>query len=74
MEISGNLSKQSFSTGSGRITLKICLRDYFHLLKSPHFMLQVLRCDGSYLQVFTVSLGNLNALKTSFFPQYYEKA
>ena len=37
MEISRNLSKQSFSTGSGRVTLKNCLGDYSHLLKSPHF-------------------------------------
>ena len=36
MEISGNLSKQLFSRGSSRITLKNCLRDSFHLLKSPH--------------------------------------
>ena len=36
MEISGNLSKQLFTTGSSRTTLKICLRDYFQLLKSPH--------------------------------------
>ena len=34
MEMSENLSKQPFSTGSGRMTLKNCLRDYFHLLKS----------------------------------------
>ena len=54
MEISGKLSKQPFSTGSGRITLKNCLRDYFHLLKSPSFRLSVLRYDGSYSRVFTV--------------------
>ena len=35
MEISRNLSKQPFSTSSGRITLKNCLKDCFHLLKSP---------------------------------------
>ena len=49
MEISRNLSKQPFSTGSGRITLKNCLRDYFYLLKFPDF-----RCVGSYLRAFTV--------------------
>ena len=31
-----------------------CLRNYFHLLKSPNFRLQVFRSDGSYLRVFTV--------------------
>ena len=54
MEITENLSKQPLSTGSDRMALKNCLRDYFHLLESPHFRLQVLRCDGSYLRVFTV--------------------
>ena len=34
-----NLSKQSFSTGSGRLTLKNCLKNYFHLLKSSNFRL-----------------------------------
>ena len=33
METSGNLSDQPFSTGYGRITLKNCLQNYFHLLK-----------------------------------------
>ena len=42
MEINRNLSKQPFSTGSGRITLKNSLRDYFHLLKFPDFRLLVL--------------------------------
>ena len=37
MEISGKLSKQSFSTGSGRITLKNCLKDYFHLLLADFY-------------------------------------
>ena len=54
MEISRNLSEQTFSTGSGRITLENSLRDYFHLLKSPEFRLLVLKCAGSYPQVFTV--------------------
>ena len=54
MEISRNLSKHPFSTGSSRVTLKNCLRDYFDLLKSPDFRLQVLRYDGSYSRVFTV--------------------
>ena len=55
MEISRNLHKQPFSTGSGRKTLKNSLRDYFHLLKSPDFRLLVLKCAGSYLWVFTVT-------------------
>ena len=50
MEIARNLHKQPLSTGSDRITLKA----YFHLLKSPDFRLQVLRCTGSYLRAFTV--------------------
>ena len=54
MEISRNLSKQPFSTGSGRKTLKKSLRDYFHLLKSPDFRMLVLKCAGSYSRVFTV--------------------
>ena len=37
--MSGNLSDQPFSIGSGRITLKNCLRDYFFLLKSLDFRL-----------------------------------
>ena len=56
MEISRNLSKQPFSTGSGRKTLKNYLRDYFHLLKSPDFRLLVLKCARSYLRVFTVAI------------------
>ena len=31
-----------------------CLRDYFHLLKSPDFRLEVLRCAGSYSWVFAL--------------------
>ena len=54
MEISRNLSKQPFSTSSGRITLKNSLRDYFHLLESPDFRLLVLKCAGSYSRDFTV--------------------
>ena len=37
MKISGNLSNKTFSTGSGRITPKNCLRDYFHL-SYPHIL------------------------------------
>ena len=55
-KISRNLSKQPFSTGSGRITLKNSLRDYPHLLKSPNFRLLVLKCTGSYSRVFTVCI------------------
>ena len=40
--MSRNLSKQQFSTGSGRLTLKNCLRDYFHLLKSTEFKFRFL--------------------------------
>ena len=54
MEINVNLSKEPFSTGSGRLTLKNCPRDYFHLLISPNFTLWVLGCNGSYSRVFTV--------------------
>ena len=54
VEISRNLSKQSFPINSGRITLKNSLRDYVHLLKSPDFRLLVLKCVGSYSWVFTV--------------------
>ena len=50
-----NLSKQSFSAGSGRITLKNSLRDYLHFLKSPDFKLLVLKCAGSYSRVFTTT-------------------
>ena len=39
MEIRRNSPEQLFSAGSGRITLKNCLRDYFDLLKS-----QILGC------------------------------
>ena len=53
MEISRNLSKQPFSIGSGRITMKHSIRNYSHLLKSPEFRLLVLKCAGSYSQVFT---------------------
>ena len=56
MEISRNLSKQPFSTGSGRKTRENSLRDYFHLLKSPDFRLLVLECAGSYSRAFTVLL------------------
>ena len=53
MEINRNLSNQPFSTGSGRITLTNCLEDYFHLLiKTPQIL--VLRCAGSYSQIFVV--------------------
>ena len=48
VEIRRSLSKQPFSTGSGRITLKNSPRDYFHLLKSPDFSLLVLKCAGFY--------------------------
>ena len=44
MKIGGNLSKQLFSTGSDRITLKYCPREYFYPLKFPGFRL---RCAGS---------------------------
>ena len=54
VDISRNLSKQTFSTGSGRKTLKNSVRDNFHLLKSPDFRLLVLKCAGSYSRVFTV--------------------
>ena len=54
MEISRDLSKQTFPTDSGRITLKNSLRDYVHLLKCPDFRLLVLKCAGSYSRVFTV--------------------
>ena len=54
MQVSGKLSKQSFSKGSGRITLKNCLKEYFQTLKSPDFRLSVLRWAGSYAPVFTV--------------------
>ena len=54
MKISRNLSIQPLSTGSGRITLKNSLRDYFHLLNFPDFRLLVLKCAGSYSRVFTV--------------------
>ena len=47
----GNLSTQPFSRGSGRITLKNCLWEYFHTWKSPDFRLKVLRCAGSYSRV-----------------------
>ena len=39
IEVSRKFSEQPFSTGSGRITLKNCLREYFRLLKSPDFRL-----------------------------------
>ena len=57
-EISRNLSKQPFSTGSGRVTFNNSLRDYFHLLKSPNFRLLVLKYAGSYSRVFTVFNGD----------------
>ena len=62
MEISKNLSKQPFSTGSGRITVKNSPRDYFHLLKFPDFRLLVLKCAGSYSQVFTVILDSFHEM------------
>ena len=33
-EISGNLSRHAFSTGSGRIIPINCLNDYFYVLES----------------------------------------
>ena len=63
MEINRNLSKQPFSSGSGRITLKNSLRDYFHLLKSPDFSLLVLKCAGSDWRVFTVCESNMKSFK-----------
>ena len=36
---------------SGSVTLENCPRDYFHLLESPDFRLQVLKFAGSYSQV-----------------------
>ena len=39
-----NLSDQSFSTVSGKITLKNYLGDYFYLLKFAQFRLQLLQC------------------------------
>ena len=66
MEISKNVTKQSFSTGSGRKILKNSLRDYFYLLKSPDFRLLVLKCTGSYSRVFTVFVFNLTAVKSCF--------
>ena len=47
-------TKTAILSSSGRITLKNCLPEYFHSCKSPDFRLQVLRCTGSYSQVFTV--------------------
>ena len=37
------LSKQLFLSDSGKIALKNCLKDYFHILKSRNFMLQALK-------------------------------
>ena len=54
MKIRRNLSKQSFPTDSGRITLNNSLRDYVHLLKALDFRLLVLKCAGSYSRAFTV--------------------
>ena len=51
VEISRNLSKQPFSTGSGRKTMENSLKDYF---QSPDFRMSVLKCAGSYSRVFTV--------------------
>ena len=67
-EISRNLSKQPFSTGSGRITLKNSLRDYFHLLKSPDFRLLVLKCAGSYSRVFNVFRSMRLDCQNKYFP------
>ena len=66
METSRNLSKQPFSTSSGRITLKNCLRDYFYPLNSTDFWLWVLKCAGSCSRIFTVNeeLLKLNNLLT----------
>ena len=72
MEISGNLSKQLFSTGFGRITLKNCLRDCLHLLKSPHFRLQVLRCDSSYSHNILRKMINLIAKSTCYIPSSFK--
>ena len=67
MEISRNLSKQPFSTGSGRITLKNSPRDNFHLLKSPGFRLLVLKCAGSCSRVFTVSVTTVPFVLSLYF-------
>ena len=37
-----NLSKQPFLSASDKVTLKNCLKDYFRIVKSRYFMLQVL--------------------------------
>ena len=59
MEISRNLSKQPFSTSSGRIKLKNSLRDYFYLLKSPDFRLLVLKCSDFLIEGFHCTVGAL---------------
>ena len=48
-----------FSTGSGRIALENCSRDYFRLLQSPDLRLLVLKCAGSYSRVFTTSVSEI---------------
>ena len=42
VEMGRNLSKQPFLLASGKITLKNCLKDYFHIVKCRYFILQVL--------------------------------
>ena len=65
MEISRDLSKQPFLTGSGRKTLKNSLRDYFHLLQSSDFRLLVLKCAGSYLRVIVLVLICISTRKSA---------
>ena len=62
MEISGHISKQHFTEGSGRKTLKNLLGNYFDLFKSLHFRLMVLRCTGFYSPVLTVSNKNYRSI------------
>ena len=52
MKISGNLSKQPLSRGSGRITLKNCLQEYF-IPENP----QILSCR--FLDVLVLIRGFL---------------
>ena len=54
VEINGNLSKEPLSTSCGKNNTEGLPMRLFHLLKSPDFRLQVLRCAGSYSRVFTV--------------------
>ena len=53
MEISGNKLKEPCLSSSANSTLKNCLEDHCHLLKSKNLRLQVLKFAHSYMQVFT---------------------